>query len=84
MANNPYGKKPKVEEVFTPFSELCHYAEEFGMTVELDKPFEEFDQLLLVIRDTDGNTVHSVTLEDIADLNQESAKLLNEESKNKR
>lgn len=71
------------EEIFNSFTELCRYAEEYHFVVEIEKPFEEFDQLFLKIMDADGEEVHRVTLDDIYALNDEAASLLNEISKTK-
>jgi hypothetical protein len=81
MGNKPYDKDS--EEIFNSFTELCHYADEFHLVVELEKPFEEFDQLFLKIIDSDGEETYRVTIEDIVDLNDEAADLLNEISKTK-
>lgn len=82
MARNPYGKKPpQPEEIFTPFSELCRYADEFDLVVELDKPFKEFDEIMLKVLDEEGEIVKRITLNDIASLDKEAAKILNELSK---
>lgn len=82
----PYGAKepPKREEIFTPFSELCRYADEYHMIVELEKPFSEFDEIFLRVLDEEDNEIYKITLGDIASLDEEAGKVLNELSKNKR
>lgn len=82
---NKYGgntKKPY--DVDTPFSELCHFAEQYDLIVELDKPFKEFPNILLkVIEKESGDEVKRITLDDIGSLNDQAAKLLNDLSKDK-
>jgi hypothetical protein len=73
----------KREDVFNPFTELCHYADEYHLVVEIEKPFPEFDQLFLKLVDADEEVVHRVTLENISYINDEAATLLNELSKTK-
>lgn len=65
------------EEIFTPFSELCKFADQYSYRVEIEKPFQQFDQLYLKVVNEDGETVERITLEDISTINVESASLLN-------
>lgn len=71
------------KEKHTAFTELCRYADEYHLIVELEKPFEEFDQIFLKLIDADGNQVNSIILSDISVLDKESAALLNELSSTK-
>ena len=67
------------------FNELCNFADEFGLRVELDKPFNQFDNLILnVVRKEDGKLIEQVIMEDITVIDQNSAKLLNELIKHKK
>ena len=68
-------------KVFTAFSELCRFADEYGYVVELEKPFVEFEQLFLKVLDEDGNEVKKITLKDISSVNKVAGKVLNELSK---
>lgn len=71
-------------DVDTPFSELCRFADEYDLVVELDKPFVEFPNILLkVIEKSTGDEIKRITLDDISTLNEEAAKLLNDLSKDK-
>ena len=71
------------QENYTPFAELCRYADQYHLVVEIEKPFQQFDQLFLKLIDADGKEVHRIMLTDISVLNKESASLLNELSKTK-
>lgn len=68
-------KSPKQES----FNELCRFAEEFGLSVELDKPFVEFENIILnVIRKSDEKIVEQVILDDITSLDKKAAHILNQ------
>ena len=81
MSKKAYDKKR--EDVFNSFTELCHYAEEYHLVVELEKPFQEMEGMILKLIDEDGETKHRATLDNIGVLNEQSASLLNELSKTK-
>lgn len=68
-------KKP---DVFTPFSELCKFADAYGYSVELEKPFVEMKQMFLLVKDQDGNEIKKIILDDIATVNDEAASALND------
>jgi hypothetical protein len=76
-------RKPaqEIEEPFTPFNELCRFADKYDYKILIDKPFAEFDELLLEIRDKEDERVERVTLKDITEINKKSARLLNKLSK---
>jgi hypothetical protein len=69
------------QEQFTPFSELCKFADVYGYDVQIEKPFKEMDNLFLKVLDKDGEEVYKITLDDISALNEESAAILNDLSK---
>lgn len=75
------GKYDKKKEQFTPFSELCKFADEFEYDVLLEKPFKEMKNMFLIINDSDGEQLERITLKDISVVNKEAAKLLNKLSK---
>jgi len=78
-------KKNKAEytdEILTPFSELCRFADAKKYIVELDKPFTEFDNLIIkVINKKDGRVIEEISIDDIDSINIEAAKILNKLSK---
>jgi hypothetical protein len=61
----------------SPYHELCKFADEFRLHVELDKPFIEFKQMRLNIYDGD-ELVKSVTLEGLDQLDSLAATVLND------
>jgi hypothetical protein len=71
------------EEPFSPFNELCRFADEYHLNVEIDKPFPEMNKMFLKIKDSEGEEVSKVVLDDIVDLNSKSASILNDLSKAK-
>lgn len=75
MAQKP-DIKPEIEIDPTPFSELCNFAEQEKMHVEIEKPFTEFPNLFLKLMKGD-EVIEKITLEDISSLDKESAKILN-------
>lgn len=77
--NETKGKEQ--EERFSPFTELCKFCDDYHLIVELDKPFNQMDNMILKIIDPDENELARVTLEDIEYIENESATLLNKLSK---
>lgn len=67
----------KETDNFTPFNELCKFADEYGYIIEIDKPFKEFENLILKVTEVDGEVIHKVTLDNIFSLNENSADILN-------
>lgn len=61
-----------------PYNELCHFADEFKLHVEIDKPFAEMDQMFLKITDKNKKEIKKVTLDSMTDLDTQSASILNE------
>lgn len=71
------------EERFTPFSELCKFADAYDLVIELDKPFVEFPNMVMkVVRKSDKEEVKRIFLDDITSVDEQAAKLLNTLSKN--
>ena len=69
---------PKHDEQFTPFTELCKFAEEYELVVEIEKPFVEFENLYLkVVNKKTGEDIKRIMLNDIYSLNEEAAAVLN-------
>jgi hypothetical protein len=73
----------KKEEDNTPFAELCHFADEHKLTVELEKPFEQMENLFLLVKKS-GEVVQKITINDIEALNKEAAKALKKLEKDAR
>lgn len=67
----------KETDNFTPFNELCKFANEYGYIIELDKPFKEFEKLILRVVDNDGEEVHKKIIDDIYSINECAADILN-------
>ncbi len=64
---------------FTPYTELCKFADEYELRLEIEKPFVEMENLFLKVIDRDtGEEVKRVMLNDISSLNDEAATVLNE------
>lgn len=63
------------------YQELFRFAEEYGLSIVLDKPFKEMPQLILKVRYRDKD-LEQVVLDDIAELGEKSAELLNSLSQN--
>lgn len=83
MLTMPNNKEEEQEEIFTPFSELCKFADAYDLVIELDKPFVEFPNMVMkVIRKSDEEEVKRIFLDDITSVDDEAAKLLNSLSKN--
>ena len=74
-------KSDETNEQFTPFTELCKFADYYGFIVEIEKPFVEMDQLFLKVLDSEGTEVYRVTLDDITSVNTEAASVLNDLAK---
>lgn len=64
-----------------PYQELLAFTDEYGFTVELDKPFSALPQLILRVLDKESNELAKMILEDIAGINKGAAKILNDLSK---
>jgi len=74
--------KEEKQELFTPFAELCKFADAYDLVIELDKPFVEFPNMVMkVVRKSDGDEVKRIFLDDITTVDDEAAKLLNSLSK---
>lgn len=81
---NKYGGVKNGKDADTPYAELCKFADEYDLVVELDKPFKEFPNLLLkVIERSTGDEIKRIVLDDISSVNDEAAKVLNDLTKKK-
>jgi hypothetical protein len=65
----------------TPYEELCRFAESCDLSVEIDKPFSEFENLFLKVTDKDKEEIGKVAIDNITYIQNASAKLLNDLSK---
>lgn len=68
-------------KICNPFTELCRFTDEYGYTVEIEKPFVEFDEIFLKVLDSEGNEMKKTTLPDIYTIEKEAGKMLNSLSK---
>lgn len=74
-------RSPKVES----FVELCKFADEYGLSVEIDKPFQQFDNLIInVVRKSDKKLIEQEIMTDISNIGTSSAKILKILIKNKK
>jgi hypothetical protein len=69
------------EEAFTPYNELWKFCEEYSLLIELDKPFPEFDNIILRVVDPDGEILKKIILDNITELQPQSGKVLNDLAK---
>jgi hypothetical protein len=65
------------DKKLTAFSELCRFASSVGYSVELDKPFVEFEKLILRVYDSEGEELYKVILNDISEADEQAGNILN-------
>ena len=75
-------RKEEPEKEIRPFAELCRFADEYQYFIELDKPFKEFDNMFLVVKDKNDEIIEKIIIDDISALDPISAKILNKLSRN--
>lgn len=70
-------ERPVLDEN-SPYNELCHFADQYKLWIEIDKPFNEFDEMYLKVVDKENNVIKKILLDSIETLDLESSKMLNE------
>jgi len=58
-------------------NELYKFCEEFDLVLELEKPFQELDGLVLIIKDKKGNLIKKSTVKNISEFEKVSGSVLN-------
>lgn len=70
----------EAKEEILATDELYKFCGEFDLKLELHKPFESMEQMLLRVVDQQGETVKQVTVEGIEKIQESAGSLLNKVS----
>lgn len=70
-----------IKENLTSLNELNHFCEQYDFFLELEKPFEEMDGMILKVVNKEDEVVGKATINDILKIDKDAAKMLNELAK---
>jgi hypothetical protein len=63
-------------------NELYKFCEEFDLIIELEKPFQELDGLIIKVKDSSNNLIKQSTVENMSEFEKVSGTMLNKLSQN--
>lgn len=68
------------KEELLPTDELNKFCQEFNLKLELEKPFDSMEQMLLRVANKDNETIKQITVDNIEKIQEAAGSLLNKVS----